>query len=97
MNDRIIQAITKLKERQDDLSFNLKQLTRDFEKSSSLNMQEAILKVADDLARYTIKDGYWYYNGKDTGIKAEGTDGVDGKQGPQGIPHAGRDRSPPAP
>ena len=86
MNDRILEAIKKLKENQDDLSFDLKQLARDFEKSSSLNMQEAILKVADDLARYTIKDGYWYYNGKDTGIKAEGVDGKQGPQGIQGVP-----------
>lgn len=86
MNDRMLQAITKLKEKQDDLGLELKQLTKEFEKTSSLNMQEAILRVADDLARYTIKDGNWYYNGKDTGIKAEAIDGKDGERGPQGIP-----------
>ena len=86
MNDRILEAIKNLKGKQDDLTFELKQLARDFEKSSSINMQESILKVADDLARYTIQDGYWYYNGKDTGIKAEGIDGKEGPQGIQGIP-----------
>ena len=81
MNDRILEAIKKLKENQDDLSFDLKQLARDFEKSSSLNMQEAILKVADDLARYTIKDGKNGLPGRNGKDGKDGRDGRDGKDG----------------
>ena len=32
-----------------------------------------------------IQDGYWYINGKNTGVKAEGIDGKDGTNGKDGI------------
>lgn len=86
MNERILEAISKLKKAQDELEIKLKEIKHDIDDKGSLNMQKALFTVADDLARYTIKDGNWYYNGKDTGIQAEAHDGEDGKQGPQGIP-----------
>lgn len=86
MNERIIQAISKLKKAQDELEIKLKSMEQNIDEKGSLNMQKALFTVADDLARYTIKDGNWYYNGKDTGIRAEAHDGKDGKPGLQGIP-----------
>ena len=86
MNERIIQAISKLKKTQDELEIKLKSMEQNIDEKGSLNMQKALFTVADDLARYTIKDGNWYYNGKDMGIQAEAHDGKDGEQGPQGIP-----------
>ncbi len=84
MNDRLVKAISKLKKAQDELEVRLKTMEQNLDEKGSLNMQKALFTVADDLARYTIKDGNWYYNGKDTGIQAEAHDGEDGKQGPQG-------------
>ena len=84
MNERILEAISKLKKLQDELEVKLKTMQQSIDEKGSLNMQKALFTVADDLARYTIKDGNWYYNGKDTGIQAEAHDGEDGKQGPQG-------------
>ena len=92
MNERIIQAISKLKKAQDELEIKLKSMEKNIDEKGSLNMQKVLFTVADDLARYTIKDGNWYYNGKDTGIQAEAHDGKDGEQGPQGIP--GKDGKP---
>ena len=92
MNERILEAISKLKKAQDELEVKLKSMKQNIDEKGSLNMQKALFTVADDLARYTIKDGNWYYNGKDTGIQAEAHDGKDGAQGPQGLP--GRDGKP---
>lgn len=86
MNDRIVKAISKLKKDQDKLEAEIKTLERMLEDRSSLNMQKALIAVSEDLAKYTIHNGNWYYSGKDTGIKAEGIDGKDGIQGPQGLP-----------
>ena len=86
MNERILEAISKLKKAQDELEVKLKSMEQNIDEKGSLNMQKALFTVADDLARYTIKDGNWYYNGKDTGIQAEAHDGEDGERGPQGIP-----------
>ena len=92
MNERIIQAISNLKKAQNELEIKLKAMEQNIDEKGSLNMQKALFTVADDLARYTIKDGNWYYNGKDMGIQAEAHDGKDGEQGPQGIP--GKDGKP---
>ena len=81
MNERILEAISKLKKIQDEFEIELKALKKDIDEKGSINMQKALFTVADDLARYTIKDGKWYYNGKDTGIQAEAQDGKDGAQG----------------
>ena len=86
MNERILEAISKLKKAQDELEVKLKSMEQNIDEKGSLNMQKALFTVADDLARYTIKDGNWYYNGKDTGIQAEAHDGKDGARGPQGLP-----------
>ena len=38
------------------------------------------------MAEFTIIDGYWFKNGKNLSIKAEGKDGLPGKDGKPGLP-----------
>ena len=85
MNERYIEALKKLKENLDDLKIDFKAFQKEITSKEDNNLQKIMFKVADDLAKYDIKDGYWYYNGKNTGVKAEAKDGKDGEQGPQGI------------
>ena len=85
MNERYIEALKKLKENLDDLKIDFKVFQKEITSKEDNNLQKIMFKVADDLAKYDIKDGYWYYNGKNTGVKAEAKDGKDGEQGPQGI------------
>ena len=40
-----------------------------------------LVPVTGKTPEIAIKDGYWYINGENTGIKAEGTDGNDGDDG----------------
>ena len=89
-NDRLLQAIKTLKEKQDKLTKDLESvsdsintLTREFDKNTELNLQKLMINVSADLERYSIIDGQWCYNGKPVGTKAEG---VDGAQGPEGKP-----------
>lgn len=92
MNERMLKAIAALKKQQDEIELNLKALKKELEEKSSMNMQKILFTVADDLAKYSIVDGYWYYNGKNSGIKAEGIDGKDGAPGKDGYtPVKGKD------
>ena len=84
MNERYIEALKKLKENLDDLKIDFKAFQKEITSKEDNNLQKIMFKVADDLAKYDIKDGYWYYNGKNTGVKAEAKDGKDGEQGPIG-------------
>ena len=91
MNDKIIKAIKKLKEGQDDIKLTYKDMLKkidniekDLKNSDDLNTKELFSAIADNLARYTIQDGYWFYNGRSLGIRAEGIPGKDGKDGAPG-------------
>lgn len=44
----------------------------------------SLYKILDKVKMYTIKNGNWYYEGKDLGIKAEAKDGKDGINGTNG-------------
>lgn len=84
MYDRLLEAVKKLKESQDELQLEFKQIRKEWDKDNNFYLQKLMRKMEEDLTNYTIQDGYWFYNGVNTGVKAEGIDGEDGKTGPQG-------------
>lgn len=89
MNDRILAAIKKLKEQQDEMQVDFNLIKKQLDKSGNYYLQRLMRQMEEDISNYSIQDGYWYFNGRNTGIKAEGIDGKDGNIGPQGKP--GRD------
>ena len=84
MYDRLLDAVKKLKESQDELQLEFKQIRKEWDKDNNFYLQKLMRKMEEDLTNYTIQDGYWFYNGVNTGVKAEGIDGEDGEAGPQG-------------
>lgn len=84
MNQRLLDAIKTLKRAQDSIQEELKKLKTEFNEKDNADLRKITFEVAESLTRYTIKDGYWYYNGKNTGVQAEAHDGKDGERGPQG-------------
>ena len=102
INEKIIEAIKKLKVKQDDVNkvcddilSKLNVLENEIEKSKDLDSKEILSIIVDNIAKYTIQDGYWFYNGRTLGIKAEGNPGKDGKEGAPGKPGKdGKDGAP---
>lgn len=84
MNQRILNAIKTLKLTQDAIQKELKDFKTEFNDKDNADLRKITFEVAESLTRYTIKDGYWYYNGKNTGVQAEAHDGKDGERGPEG-------------
>lgn len=89
MNDRLLAALRQIKTEQDSLKSDMELIKKQLDKSGNYYLQRMMKQMAEDLSNYSIQDGEWYFNGRSTGIKAEGIDGKDGAIGPQGIP--GRD------
>lgn len=63
---------------------SIKLIQKEVEKTNDSNLQKLMINIADDLGRYSIIDGVWYYNGKSLGVVAEAKDGKDGKPGKDG-------------
>ena len=89
MNERYLEAFKNLNNK-------VSKIEKEIEKKDNDNaLYEMLDLISKSLKQYTIVDGYWYYNGKNTGVKAEGIDGKDGHDGatgPQGEP--GKDGRP---
>ena len=86
MNDRILAAIKKLKEQQDEMQVDFNLIKKQLDKSGNYYLQRLMRQMEEDISNYSIQDGEWFFNGRPTGIKAEGIDGKDGAIGPQGVP-----------
>lgn len=87
MNERFLEAIKKIKEEQDSLVKEIKILKKELEDKSKIDNNQIFKGVAESLIRYTIgPDGFWYFNGNNIGVKAQGLPGKDGVRGPQGLP-----------
>lgn len=93
MNERFLEAIKKIKKEQDSLVKEIKSLKKELEDKSEIDINQIFKGVAESLIRYTIgPDGFWYFNGNNIGVKAQGLPGKDGVRGPQGLP--GKDGAP---
>ena len=84
MYDRLLEAISKLKANQDEMQSDFNEIKKQWDKENNFYLQKLMRKMEEDLTNYTIQDGFWFYNGVSTGIKAEGMDGQDGRDGKTG-------------
>lgn len=76
----------------------VQKLEKKIENQAKINDFSNIEKIIQDINKYSIKDGKWFYGDIDLGIKAEAVDGKDFKfedftkeqlellRGPQGLP-----------
>ena len=109
LQSQINEKNTQNKEKMDILGEKISQNTQNFDKivqklekkienQAKINDFSNIEKIIQDINKYSIKDGKWFYGDIDLGIKAEAVDGKDFKfedftkeqlellRGPQGLP-----------
>jgi len=88
MNEKLIEKMIELAKKVNLSDKKINSLEQDFKKykeevpdeDKAFYMKKMLAKVK----MYTIRNGYWYFEGENTGIKAEAIDGKDGINGTNG-------------
>lgn len=85
MEDTLIKEIEVVKK---DLEKEFKNYDKKLEEVSKKEASIdtiSLYKILDKVKMYTIKNGNWYFEDKDLGIKAVAKDGINGTNGKDGI------------